>query len=78
MIDEKAKIGKQLTLLRKRRKMSKLELSKLSGISRQNIVKLESGTYNASVDVFNKLLEPLGCYLGIRVKMLWRYKRHTE
>lgn len=51
-----------ITELRTKKKMSRLQLSKLSGVARGYICELEDGKYNnPTVNVICKLCQGLGC-----------------
>ena len=54
--------------LRTRQKLSQAELARRAGISRQALIKIEAGSYDPSLKVFNKLIEALGYKLIIAVE----------
>lgn len=45
-----------------------MQLAELSGITRQNIYKIEDGKYNVSIDILNKICQSLGVEIGINEK----------
>lgn len=60
------RLGREIKKVRESRRLSLRELAKLSGVSHQNILKLENGRYNPSLDILNKILDPLGLEVGLR------------
>lgn len=60
-------IGTTIAEHRRSSKMTQRELSEASGISAQNITKIEHGRYNLSIDILEKICRPLG--LKIRVSL---------
>ena len=51
---------------REKRKLSHRKLAKLCDVGHQNILKLENGRYNPSLDILNKILKPMGLEVGLR------------
>lgn len=60
-------IGTTIAEHRRASKMTQRELSEASGISAQNITKIEHGRYNLSIDILEKICRPLG--LKIKVSL---------
>lgn len=63
--ENRARIGQLIALKRKERGMTQKQLSDLSGVSVQNITKVENGRYNVSVDILGKMCEAMGCRIEI-------------
>ena len=62
------KLGKRLTIERKRKKLSQEELAHLSGIDRTYLDRIEEGKANPSVKILNKLSKRLKVRLYIFFK----------
>jgi transcriptional regulator with XRE-family HTH domain len=62
------KLGKRLTIERKRKKLSQEELAHLSGIDRTYLARIEEGKANPSVKILNKLSKRLKVRLYIFFK----------
>lgn len=60
------RLGREIKMERERRRLSQRELAKLCDVSHQNILKLENGRYNPSLDILNKILKPMGLEVGLR------------
>lgn len=45
--------------------MTVRELADISGISYQNITKIEHGKYNVSIDILNRICQALGVRIAI-------------
>jgi ribosome-binding protein aMBF1 (putative translation factor) len=58
-------IAYQILKLRKKKKMSQLQLAKKIGTKQSNIARMEAGNQNFSVDTLQKLAEALGSNLQI-------------
>lgn len=58
-------IAYQILQLRKKKKMSQLELAKKIGTKQSNIARLEAGQQNFSIDTLEKIAEALDCRLNI-------------
>lgn len=58
-------IGLIVATNRKACGLTQRELSELSGVSAQNITKIEHGRYNLSVDILEKVIKPLGLHIRI-------------
>lgn len=63
--ENRVRIGQLIALKRKERGMTQKQLSDLSGVSVQNITKVENGRYNVSVDILGKMCEAMGCRIDI-------------
>lgn len=59
-------IGERIKDLRQKKGLTVVALEKLSGVSRPNIHRIESGVYNCSVDILEKLLNALNAQLIIK------------
>jgi DNA-binding transcriptional regulator YiaG len=62
---ERFRLAREITLLRKKQKLTQVELSKRSGVPQSEISKIESGAANASEVTLLRLLQPLGRTLGV-------------
>ena len=58
----RAEFGKRLKFLRKFRKMSQWDLSRLSGIDRAYISEVENGRSAATVDLINRMAHAMDLY----------------
>ncbi len=58
-------IAYQILKLRKKKKMSQLELAKKIGTKQSNIARIEAGQQNFSVDTLEKIADALDCQLNI-------------
>ena len=58
----RAEFGKRLKFLRKFRKMSQWDLSRLSGIDRAYISEVENGRSAATVDLINRMARAMDLY----------------
>lgn len=64
----KKKIGAELQELRLQSGMSGARLAELSGIDASNLSKIERGLYNPSIDLLEKILQPLDATIIIQKK----------
>ena len=62
------KIGGQLKIARKKAKLTYTQLSEISGVSRSTLCQIENGVWSASVDMLEKIIEPLNLDLNIEEK----------
>ena len=69
--DLKKDFGVLIKKVRKNKKISQVELSKISGISQSNISKIEAGKYNASLNQIERLLTSLESKVIMEVGELW-------
>ena len=65
--NSRERIGRMIRELRQNKGLTQQELAELSGMNRTTIGKIESGKFNASIDLISKLIEPLGAELDIKV-----------
>ncbi len=66
---EKEKIGARIVELRKEKGITQVALAEATGIDRGNISKLESGQYNASIDILSKISDALECKIALITPM---------
>ena len=59
-------IGLQIMEARKKKNLTQLQLSELSGVNRTNIAKIETGRYNVSIDILSRICDALSCEINIR------------
>ena len=62
---ERIRIGILIKELRTKRGYTQRQLSESSGVSVQNITKIEHGRYNASVDILGRIAAALGATIKI-------------
>lgn len=62
------KVGQQLKQARKNAKLTYTQLSEISGVSRSTLCQIENGAWSASVDMLEKIIEPLNLDLNIEEK----------
>lgn len=67
-MEHRERIGQRIAELRKAKGMTLVQLSELSGITFQNITKIEHGKYNVSIDILTKLCNVLGAEINIVLK----------
>lgn len=67
-MSERERIGKLLANKRNEAGLSVRTLAELSGVSYQNITKIENGKYNVSIDILSKIAAALNCQIDIIVK----------
>lgn len=70
MVDEvkamsRAHVAKLIKDERKRANLSQVELAELSGLSRQNIERIEAGRYNVTVDTLSLIAKALGKVIAL-------------
>lgn len=58
-------IGQQIAKIRNEKGITQEQLSELTGLNRANISKIETGRYNASIDIIGKIADALGCRIEI-------------
>lgn len=68
MDEERKRIGKDIGLLRKKAGLSIHKLSAICRIDAGNISKIENGKVNVTIDIINRLLEPIGGIIKIDTK----------
>lgn len=64
-MNHREKIGQEIAELRKSKGLTLRQLAEISGITFQNITKIEHGRYNVSIDILAKLCDALGCRIDI-------------
>ena len=64
----RVKVGQQLKQARKNAKLTYTQLSEISGVSRSTLCQIENGAWSASVDMLEKIIEPLNLDLNIEEK----------
>lgn len=65
-MNDRERIGELIREARKKRGLTQGQLSDLCGLKQTTISKIESGKFNASVDLLGRILQPLGCELSVR------------
>jgi len=65
--EDRRKLGEMLARHRKQKGLTQEQLSKLSGVSRVNISKIEHGTYNVSFDILARLAGVMGFDIDLKV-----------
>ena len=58
-------IGQRVADIRQMKGLSIRQLAELSGVSAQNITKIEHGRYNVSIDILGKICKAFGCKVEI-------------
>lgn len=66
MMNSRKVIGNKIKNIRQKKGLTQRQLSELSGMTQTTISKIEVGKFNASIDLINKLIEPLGAELDIK------------
>ncbi|MCI1681459.1 MAG: helix-turn-helix domain-containing protein [Bacteroides sp.] len=64
-MNERTRIGIQLKDYRTKNKLTVRQLADLSGVSYQNITKIENGKYNVSIDILEKITKALDVSIEI-------------
>lgn len=64
-MNHRERIGQQIAELRKSKGLTLKQLAEISGITFQNITKIEHGRYNVSIDILAKLCDALGVSIEI-------------
>ena len=59
------RIGQRIVQVRKSRGLTQRALAELSGVTYQNINKIELGRYSVGIDVLGKIVDALGCKMDI-------------
>ena len=59
-------IGQQIAQLRKKQKLTQEQVSKMAGLDRTNIAKVENGKYNVSIDILQKICTCLNAEIVIK------------
>lgn len=66
--DYKKNVGKQVAELRKESGLTQRELAEKSGVNHSNIAKIESGTYNCSIFILEKIAKCLNATIELKKK----------
>lgn len=64
----RTEFGIRIKELRQDAALTLKQLSEASGVSITNISKIERGDYNPSLEIINKILYALDCYIEIKKK----------
>ena len=64
-MSDRERIGQQMAALRNEKGYTVRKLAEYSGVSYQNITKIESGKYNVSIDILAKVARVLDAELSI-------------
>lgn len=64
-LEERSRIGAIVKTLRERKGYTLRQLSELSGVSVQNLTKIEHGRYNVSIDILGRISTALGAQITI-------------
>lgn len=64
--NDRERIGGLIRAIRQERGMTQEQLAELAGMSRTTICKIESGKFNASIDLLAKVIAPLGAEITIK------------
>ena len=67
-MNHRERIGNQIADMRTKKGLSLRKLGEMSGVTYQNITKIEHGRYNVSIDILGKVCSALGCELKIMEK----------
>lgn len=59
-INDRIRIGKKITELRKEKNISQAKLSELSGVGYSHIARIELGRLSVSIDTLSKISDALG------------------
>ena len=63
---DRVRIGHRLRQLRQDRNLTQAQLADLCEMKQTTISKIESGKFNASIDLLSRVIRPLGGELDIR------------
>lgn len=66
MSNDREILGDKIKRLRRKRGLTQSQLSDMTHLTRTTISKIESGKFNASMDLITRLIRPLGAELDIR------------
>lgn len=59
-------IGNKIKNIRQKKGLTQSQLSEMSKLTRTTISKIEAGKFNASIDLIERLIKPLGSELDIK------------
>jgi transcriptional regulator with XRE-family HTH domain len=65
-MNAREQIGLQLMEARKKKQMTQQEVADQAGITRPNLSRIESGKYNASIDIISKVCDAIGVKITIQ------------
>lgn len=65
-MNHRERIGQQIAELRQKKGLTLKQLAELSGVTFQNITKIEHGKYNVSIDILTKVCNALGAEITIK------------
>lgn len=66
MSNDREILGDKIKRLRRKRGLTQSQLSDMAHLTRTTISKIESGKFNASMDLITRLIRPLGGELDIK------------
>lgn len=66
MSNDREILGDKIKRLRRKRGLTQSQLSDMAHLTRTTISKIESGKFNASMDLITRLIRPLGAELDIK------------
>lgn len=58
-MNHRIEIGNRVAEIRKQKGLTQSELSEITGLQQVNISKIETGKYNVSIDILNKVCKAL-------------------
>lgn len=58
--EERQRIGQRITEIRKQQGLTQQELADKAGLQRTHILRLERGTYGATIDVLSAIADAMG------------------
>lgn len=59
-MNERERIGKRISELRKSKGLSQAKLAELTGIAPGNIARIETGKYSTGIDLLSKIANAMG------------------
>ena len=59
-------IGNKIKNIRQKKGLTQSQVSEMSQLTRTTISKIEAGKFNASIDLIERLIKPLGAELDIK------------
>lgn len=62
-MNERERIGKRISELRKSKGLSQAKLAELTGIAPGNIARIETGKYSTGIDLLSKIANAMGYML---------------
>lgn len=64
-MNHRVRIGNRIAEIRKEKGLTQEQLSKMTGLDRANIAKIENGRYNTGIDIISKIADALGVEIKI-------------